>query len=240
LGINPAKDLKIRKITVAGEPGGSVPSTKKRMEAAWGAKVYDHIGATEWGAWSFECDQQPGGLHIIEPFYLIEIEDLETGEPVTAPGKEGRMIITALEQTGKPCIRFDSKDVIQWADYRCDCNRTFRIVDGGVIGRADDITKVKGVLLAPTAIEEVVRGIPGIGDEYEVVIGKKGDLDDILLKVELLPGKETGKDAVLAQLSNQLRLKTNLGYRIETHPFDSLPRYEVKARRFKDLRKKEA
>ncbi|MBW1941796.1 MAG: phenylacetate--CoA ligase family protein [Deltaproteobacteria bacterium] len=238
LGIDVAKELQIEKITVAGEPGGNIPTTKRRMEEAWGAKVYDHIGATEWGAWSFECIEQPGGLHIIEPFYLIELEDTETGEPITEPGKEGKMIITALEQQAKPCIRFDSKDIVRWADYQCDCGRTFRIIDGGVIGRADDITKVKGVLLAPTAIEDVVRSIPDLGNEYEVVVSKRGDLDDILLKVEMLEGKESAEDAVLARLKDQLRLKTNLGYRIEIHPYSSLPRYDVKAKRFKDLRKK--
>ena len=238
LGMDVSRELQIERITVAGEPGGSIPTTKKRMEEVWGAKVYDHIGATEWGAWSFECTEQPGGLHIIEPFYLVEIEDPETGEPITEPGREGKMIITALEQHAKPCVRFDSKDIIRWADYQCDCGRTFRIVDGGVIGRADDITKVKGVLLAPTAIEEVVRSIPELGNEYEVVVTKRGDLDDILLNVELIPEKASQEEAVVARLRDQLRLKTNLGYRIETHPFNSLQRYDVKARRFKDLRKK--
>ena len=106
------------------------------------------------------------------------------------------------------------------------------------MGRADDITKVKGVLLAPTAVEEGVRGISDLGDEYEVLVTKKGDMDDILLKVELLPGKEGEEKNVLAHLKDQLRLKTNLGYRIEVHPYGSLPRYELKAKRFKDLRKK--
>ena len=108
------------------------------------------------------------------------------------------------------------------------------------MGRADDITKVKGVLLAPTAIEEVVRSISDLGDEYEVLVTKKGDIDDILLKVELLPGKEGEEKAVLAHLKDQLRLRTNLGYRIEVHPYGSLPRYELKAKRFKDLRMKGA
>jgi phenylacetate-CoA ligase len=108
------------------------------------------------------------------------------------------------------------------------------------MGRADDITKVKGVLLAPTAIEEVVRSISDLGDEYEVLVTKKGDIDDILLKVELLPGKEGEEKNVLARLKDQLRLKTNLGYGIEVHPYGSLPRYELKAKRFKDLRMKEA
>jgi len=238
LGIDPAKDLNIQKITCAGEPGASIPTTKKRMEDAWGAKVYDHIGATEIGAWSYECTEQPGGLHVNEGFFLVEIEDIETGEIITEPGKEGKMIITALDRMAKPCIRFDSKDVIRWADRQCDCGRTFRLIDGGVVGRADDITKVKGVLLAPTAIEEVVRSIPELGDEYEVVVSKKGDIDNILLKIEILPGKETEQESILFRLKDQLRVKTNLGYKIEVHSYGSLPRYEVKAKRFKDLRKK--
>jgi phenylacetate-CoA ligase len=147
------------------------------------------------------------------------------------------MVITAFDRMAKPCIRFDSKDVIRWADYTCECGRTFRIIDGGVVGRSDDITKVKGVLLAPTAIEEVVRSFTELGDEYEVVVAKKGDIDDILLKIEIKPGLEHQREALLVRLKDELRVKTNLGYRMEVHPFGTLPRYEVKAKRFKDLRK---
>jgi len=240
LGIDVAKKLSIQRITCAGEPGACIPTTKKRIEEAWGAKVYDHIGATESGAWSYECTEQPGGLHVNEAFFLVEIEDLETGEITDDPKKPGKMIITALDRSAKPCIRFDSKDVIRWSPYSCDCGRTFRLTDGGVMGRADDITKVKGVLLAPTAIEEVVRSISDLGDEYEVLVTKKGDIDDILLKVEMLPGQEGEEKNVLAHLKDQLRLITNLGYRIEVHPYGSLPRYELKAKRFKDLRMKNA
>jgi phenylacetate-CoA ligase len=240
LGIDVAKELRIQRITCAGEPGACIPTTKRRMEEAWGAKVYDHIGATESGAWSFECTEQAGGLHVNEAFFLVEIEDLETGEIIDEPNKPGKMVITALDRTAKPCIRFDSKDVIRWSNLRCDCGRTFRLTDGGVMGRADDITKVKGVLLAPTAIEEVVRSISELGDEYEVLVTKRGDIDDILLKVELLPGKQGKEQEILVHLKDQLRLKTNLGYRIEAHPYGSLPRYELKARRFKDLRKQDA
>jgi phenylacetate-CoA ligase len=207
------------------------------MEEAWGAKVYDHIGITEVGSWSYECTEQPGGQHANEALFLVEIEDMETGEIISEPGKEGKMIITALDRFGKPAIRFDSKDVIRWAKQSCGCGRTFRLIDGGVVGRVDDITKVKGVLLAPTAIEEVVRSFSELGDEYEVVVSKKGDVDIILLKIEILPDKETDQEAILSRLKDQLRMKTNLGYQIEVHPHGSLPRYEVKAKRFKDLRK---
>jgi phenylacetate-CoA ligase len=234
LGIDP-RSLGIKRITVAGEPGGSIPTTKKRMEDAWGAEVYDHIGATEIGAWSYECVCQSGN-HVNEALFIVEIEDVETGELITEPEKPGKMIITNLNRQAMPCIRFDAKDMIQWSGVDCECGRTFRTIKGGVIGRVDDITKVKGVLLAPTSIEEVVRSIPELGDEYEVVVIKKGDIDDITLKVELVPGKEGEKDAVKNTMAAQLRLHTNLGYNIEFHEFGTLPRYDVKAKRFRDLR----
>jgi phenylacetate-CoA ligase len=238
LGIDPAKDLQIRRITVAGEAGGSVPATQKRMEEAWGAKVYDHVGATEIGAWSFECSYQ-SGLHINEALFLVEIEDIDSGESITEPGRRGKMVITALDRMAQPCIRFDSKDVIELSPDKCECGRTYRLLKGGVIGRADDITKVKGVLLAPTSIEEVVRSIPELSDEYEVVVTKKGDLDDITLKVELTPGQQNNIETIRAVLKDQLRVRTNLGYNLEFHEYGTLPRYDVKAKRFKDLRNKE-
>jgi phenylacetate-CoA ligase len=238
LGIDPAKDLQIRRITVAGEAGGSVPATKKRMEEAWGAKVYDHVGATEIGAWSFECRYQ-SGLHINEALFLVEIEDIDSGEIITEPGRRGKMVVTALDRMAQPCIRFDSKDVIELSPDKCECGRTYRLLKGGVIGRADDITKVKGVLLAPTSIEEVVRSIPELSDEYEVLVTKKGDLDDITLKVELTPGQQSNIETIRAKLVDQLRVRTNLGYNLEFHEYGTLPRYDVKAKRFKDLRHKE-
>lgn len=235
LGLD-ASQLTIDKITCAGEPGASIPTTKKRMQDAWGAKVYDHAGATEIGAWSYECTEQPGGMHVNQGLFLVEIEDLVTGELITEPGRKGKMIITALDRMAQPCIRFDSKDLIQWAADPCPCGRSYQLIEGGVLGRADDITKVKGVLLSPTAIEEVVRGFAELGDEYEVVVERPGDTDKITLKVEFASGVEVKQEEVLARLKDELRLKTNLGYIIEVYPFGELPRFEVKARRFKDQR----
>jgi phenylacetate-CoA ligase len=105
------------------------------------------------------------------------------------------------------------------------------------VGRSDDITKVKGVLLSPSAIEEVVRGIEGLSDEYEVIVDKVGDVDRITLRIELTPDAVSEKESVQRQLIDQLRLKTNLGYKLEFHDNGTLPRYEVKAKRFRDLRK---
>jgi phenylacetate-CoA ligase len=238
MGIDPPRDLCIRKITVAGEPGGSISATRKRMEEAWGAKVYDQVGSTEIGHWGWECRYQ-SGLHINEAFFLVEIEDVDTGEPVKEAGRKGKMVVTSLHRLAQPCIRFDVKDVIKWNAHQCDCGRTFALLEGGILGRVDDITKVKGVLLSPTAIEEVVRNMPQLSNEYQVVVTKKGDIDDITLKVELLPEYASNTDTVRAALIDQLRLKTNLGYNLEFHDYGSLPRFDAKAKRFKDLRHQE-
>lgn len=234
LHLEPGKDLSIQRILCAGEPGASVPATKKRMEEAWNAKAFDHVGATEIGGWSFECSAQKG-LHVNEAFFLVELVDIDTGEPIEEQGKIGKIVITAFDREAQPCIRFDSKDVSMWGEP-CECGRTFRLLSGGIHGRVDHITKVKGVLFSPVAVEEVVRSMPQLGDEYELIVSKKGDTDLLTLKVELSPVASDTQEDVLQELNRQLRLKTNLAYNIEFHPFGSLPRYEIKAKRFKDLR----
>lgn len=236
MGINPPTDLNIRKITVAGEPGGSIPATRKRMEDDWGAKVYDEMGSTEIGHWGWECRYQ-SGVHVNDAFFLIEIEDIETGEAIKEPGKPGKMIVTTFNRMAQPCIRFDVKDIVEWNSERCECGRTFRMLKGGIQGRIDDITKVKGVLLSPGAIEEVVRKIPQLGNEYQVVVTKNGDIDDITLKVEIMPEYKENIDEIKGKLANELRVTTNLGYNLECYDIGTLPRSEAKSRRFKDLRK---
>jgi phenylacetate-CoA ligase len=125
-----------------------VPATKKRMEEAWSAKVYDHVGATEIGGWAYECLSQPGGIHANEAFFLVELVDIESGEPIEEPNKPGKIIITAFDREAQPCIRFDSKDVGMWGEP-CACGRTFRVLKGGIHGRVDHITKVKGGIVQP-------------------------------------------------------------------------------------------
>ena len=235
MNLDPSQ-LTISKITCAGEPGASIPSTKRRIEEAWGAKVYDHAGATEIGAWSYECLEQPGGMHVNEALFLVEIEDIETGEIIEKPGRRGKMIITAFDRQAQPCIRFDSKDIIEWDANSCSCGRTFRLIKDGVVGRADDITKVKGVLFAPSAVEDVVRGLDGLGNEYELQIDTVDSREQITLQVELMPEAETRREAIEAELGDQLRLKTNLHYDLKFRKYGELPRYQVKANRFKDNR----
>ena len=125
------------------------------------------------------------------------------------------------------------------AEEQCECGRTFRLLKGGILGRSDDMVKVKGVLLAPATIEEIVRGIPRLGNEYEVVVTKKGDIDDITLKVELAPEHRGEMSSVREELERALRIKANLRLDLEFHDYGTLPRYELKSKRFKDLREKQ-
>jgi len=229
----------IEKILCAGEPGALIPTTKQRMEEAWGCPVRDHVGATEVGAWSFECNHNPNGLHVIESLFLVELLELESDRPVTTPGQLGRIVISSLDRQAQPCVRFDTKDLSMWSDHDCSCGRTWRILDRGVHGRADHITKVKGVLFSPIAAEEVVRSFPALDGEFEIIVEKKGDLDVIRLKVEKpSAGSAESTDELFKELSSQLRLKTQLNFKLEPQEFGTLPRYQVKANRFKDQRKK--
>lgn len=237
IGINPVRDIPIDKIFCAGEPGASVPATKKRIENAWGAKVYDHVGATEAPLWAFECREQKG-LHINEAMDLVEILAPHTFEPVS-PGEIGTAIVTTLDRYAMPAIRFDLKDLVKLSanTEACRCGRSWRIIEGGILGRRDDITKVRGVLFAPTDVEEAVRRLPELSDEFEIVLYEQDEYEQILVKVEARPEYQQDIPSLKEKLVRELRNITQLRCDVEFHPFGSLPRYEVKARRVKDLRK---
>lgn len=237
LGMDP-KEFGIKRILCAGEPGALIPSTKKRMEDIWGCPVHDHVGATEVGAWSFECTHRPGGLHVIESMFLVELLELESDKPVTEPGIPGRIVITSFDRQAQPCVRFDTKDVSMWSEKSCSCGRTWKILDAGVHGRVDHITKVKGVLFSPVTVEEVVRSFPEFQGEFEIIVEKDGDLDKIRLRLEM-PPEITGEDRkeLNKKLLSSLRWKTQLNFSLEEEAFGTLPRYALKAKRFHDKRK---
>lgn len=237
LGIDP-KEFGIKKILCAGEPGALIPSTKKRMEEIWGCPVQDHVGATEVGAWSFECSHRPGGLHVVESMFLVELLELDSDTPITEAGKPGRIVITSFDRQAQPCVRFDTKDVSMWADKQCECGRTWRILEGGVHGRVDHITKVKGVLFSPVTVEEVVRSFSEYQGEFEIIVDKRGDLDTIKLRLEMPQGMAEAEVKELnKKLLSALRWKTQLNFDLEEMEFGSLPRYALKAKRFHDKRK---
>ena len=238
IGIDPRTDIPMRMIFCAGEPGASVPATKKRIEETWNAKVYDHCGATEAPLWAFECEVQKG-LHLNEPNYLVEILEPSTLQPA-APGEIGTVVVTNLNRFAMPSIRFDLKDLVKLSTSQdtCPCGRTWRKIDGGIIGRSDDVTKIRGVLFSPTSVEQVVRDISQLGDEFEIVVTREDEYDRIIVVAEILPEYTGQKDELAKLLMRELRNGTQLRCEVDLRDFGSLPRYEVKSKRLKDQRTK--
>jgi phenylacetate-CoA ligase len=235
MGIDPAKDLTIRKIAVMAEP--VTKETKLDLEKLWGADVYEQIGSGESGHWACTCSEKRG-MHILEHFYLLEVLDKETCSKPVPQGEQGIAVITAFVRRSIPCIRFNLKDLMTISKERCPCGRTSRMIES-IPGRADHVVKLRGVLFSPVAIEELIgTKFPEIS-EFEIVASKSGTKENLLVKVEPNPGVDKQDfPKIRSRLVEEIKFKTNLTFEIEFVPYGSLPRYEIKSRRFKDLRGK--
>jgi phenylacetate-CoA ligase len=232
--IDLAKDTRIRITWHTGEPGASIPATKARIEAAFGAKAYDLPGLTEIAAWGFECDARAGLTHVHEDYCYPEVLD-EQDRPV-GPGGRGELVFTSLYRKAMPLLRYRTRDVVQLADRRCPCGRTLIAFQGGVLARLDDMKKVRGIIVYPRRIEELVRAHSDV-DEFQVVFRRDQGLDDILLRIDPSPSLSlTERDALRGRLDADLR--TGLGIRVTVEMAEpgSLPRWDHKARRVSDER----
>ncbi|MDQ7849538.1 MAG: AMP-binding protein, partial [Armatimonadota bacterium] len=172
-GLDPAA-LPVRVTIHAGEPGASIPATKQRIERAWGARSFDHYGMTEVGAVGFECLARTGGLHLNESEFIAEVLDPATGE--TAAEGEGELVLTNLGRAGSPVIRYRTGDRVRLVTAPCPCGRTFARLDGGVLGRVDDMVVIRGVNVFPSAIEEIVRRHPAV-DEFRIEVYRQDEMD---------------------------------------------------------------
>ena len=213
----------------AGEPGASLPNVKRAIERAWGATCFDHAGATEVGAWAFDCEAQSGAIHLNEAEFVFEVIDPQTGE---APGenKRGELVITNLGRAGMPVLRYRTGDLVEVIYERCGCGRGFARIRGGVLGRADDMMIVRGVNLYPGAIDDLIRGLPQV-IEYEVNISRVRGMDNLLIKIEA--DESTPFEEASRLLSHAFRRQFNIRVSVEEAASGSLPRYEFKARRFR-------
>ena len=209
----------------AGEPGASVPHVRSCIEGAWGASSFDHAGATELGAWGFECEAHPGAIHLNEAEFIFEVVDHETGRPA-APGHPGELVATALGRIGMPAVRYRTGDMVLLDGDACACGRTFVRARGGVLGRADDMLIVRGVNVYPAAIDDLVRSQIGAA-EYEVEIRGDGGLDELLLKIEAADNFEPD------HVARTIHQRLNIRVAVRQVPVGSLPRYDLKARRYK-------
>ena len=221
------KSLDIRTTIHAGEPGANVPETKKRIESGLGARCYDHSGASEVGAFGFETSERRNGLYIIETEFIAEVISPDTLEPVHT-GEKGELVLTNLGRWGFPLIRYRTGDMVQAAEYRHG-ERNFMFLEGGIIGRADDMTTVRGVNIYPSAIDNFVRKYDGIL-EYRATVNKREQMDELNIEIEVTLESDAGaiRDALMENMKSTLGLRPN----VELVPPGSLPRFELKARRF--------
>ena len=208
-------EVRVEKIIVAGEPGGSIPSVRERMSAAWGgAEVIDHYGMTEVGPVAFQKTGQPGALHIIEESYFAEVIDPQTLAPV-ADGELGELVLTSLGRIAWPLLRYRTGDLVR---------RRGSALEGGIIGRADDMVVVRGVNIYPSAVDAVVRQIPQI-IEYRVTVWKRSEMTELAIEIE--------SSDVYAAAQLERALSESFSLRIPVALVDTLPRFELKAHRWR-------
>lgn len=223
---------RVRRILVAGEPGGSVRGVRERIEQLWpGAKVVDHHGLTEVGPVSYGCPARENVLHVIESSYIAEVVDPSTGEPVE-PGNIGELVLTNLGRTGMPLLRYRTNDLVRQATPgRCECGSIEMALEGGILSRSDDMVVVRGVNVYPAALDDLIRRCGGIA-EYRVEVSVDRSLTDLHLVVE--PQRDAAGDprALTHRLEVALRDALQLRIPVSIAEPGSLPRFELKAMRW--------
>jgi phenylacetate-CoA ligase len=218
-------ETKVRVIIVAGEPGGSIPATRARLEALWpGARVYDHHGLTEAGPVTYEVPGHSGRLQVIEDAYFAEVLDPETGREV-ADGEKGELVLTTLDRLGCPLLRFRTGDLVM-KKIGPDGELC---LEGGIIGRLDDMVVVRGVNIYPSAVEGVLRRFSEVV-EYQVREDWSKGMLELHLVIELV---ESAKDPKIAgRIETALQDSLGLRMPVQLFPSGSLPRFEFKSRRW--------
>jgi phenylacetate-CoA ligase len=228
---------------VGGEPGACIPSTKARLERMWKAKVADLGGFNESPAGiNFSCRKEmevshrPMNNHLWEVQGISEALDPKTYEPLP-DGKRGIFVWTDLYQESCPLLRFVVGDWIELSHDPCACGRTSVLAVGGLLGRADELINIRGNLIYPSAVEEIVRRKAELGDEYQLIITKKDEMDEIMLVVEVredVPKEDYPK--LEKVLKDVLLFKFDIRVNIDLRHYNTLPRTEMKGQRIIDRR----
>lgn len=222
---------KVRRIIVAGEPGGSVPATRALIENLWpGARVADHHGMSEVGPVTYECPVRPGVLHVIEASYFAEVIDADTLARV-GPGGSGELVLTNLKRLGSPLLRYRTRDFVRRAEaLRCGCGSEELALEGGILGRTDDMLVVRGVNVYPGAVEEILRSCGNIR-EFQIEVFTQRALPELNLRIE--PGLPHGEvPALIHRIETALRNAFALRVSVTCAEPGTLPRFESKARRW--------
>lgn len=211
----------IRCLILAGEPGGSMPTVRKRLRDAWNAEVFDHGGATEIGAYGIPCPQGRG-LFLNEREFIAEVLALDEDHPVEE-GHTGELVLTNLGRWGYPVIRYRTGDLVR--PERLDEGL---LLAGGILGRVDQMMVVRGVNLHPSAIEEAVRRSAG-ESEFRISVTRQGAMDEAEIEVEAAPPS-------CRHIAEDVRSTYGVRVEVKSVPRNSLPRWQAKAKRFRDLR----
>ena len=238
-GTDPA-DAGVEIILVGGEPVST--ARRKRIEEAWGVPggVRNFSGISEVAGvyLGAECEAQQG-MHVYED--VLRCDVVVPGESEWAsPETGGELVVTSLVETALALnYRFRTGDFVYFTDEPCSCGRTSRRLLS-IETRLDDMRKIRGINVWVSAIEELLHSVDGVGDEFELVLEQKGDLDEVTVRVEPRADLASDQHAALAGKAERL-LKSQLGIRlpVEVVPPGTLPRYELKAQRWIDRRKKD-
>lgn len=228
-GINIAES-DVRAIVVAGEPGGSIPATRRRMEEAWNARVFDHWGMTDIGSLGIESVEDPASLLMLESECIAEIVHPETHEPVS-PGEQGELVLTNLGRVGMPLIRYRTGDLVQAATTPNQCGRDLLRLDGGILGRADDMVTIRGNNVFPSSVEAVLRDIPDVA-EFRITVTLKQSMHHMTIEIEPTPSADS-REKLLARINREIKDRLNFQAEIIGVEPEALPRFELKGRRFR-------
>lgn len=233
-GINPATDLAINKIIVAGEPGGSIPATREAIEALWDAEVFDFYGISDiFGACGAQCEAHDG-LHIAEDQILVEVVDETTGLPVKE-GERGEMLLTTLRKEIRPMIRFRTGDIVTYTNEKCSCGRTLKRIK--VVGRIDDMFIAGGVNVFPSDIEHVIRKFDALTGEYRINIVEDRHITKFTVEVEKRGDVAIDTEVLREQVTYEIKIKLGIKPKEVIILEDgTLPRATHKAKRIVDLR----
>jgi phenylacetate-CoA ligase len=228
-GIDIARDS-VKKLIVAGEAGGNIPEVRARIESAWGARLFDHHGMTEMGPVSFECEENPGGVHVNEAEFIAEVIDPQSLQPV-AEGTPGELVLTNLGRLGSPLIRYRTGDHVRLTRTGCPCGRWYARLEGGILGRVDDMFTVRGNNVFPNAVEAILRRFADIA-EFRLTVSNRGPLAQALLEIEPVAAAISSSDMLCKKVGQAILDELHFRAEVQAVAAGSLPRFEMKARRF--------
>lgn len=219
----------VRALILAGEPGASIPATRRRIQDAFAARVFDHCGMTEIGSLGIEFADLPEKLFLLETEAIAEFIDPSTGKPIPE-GELGELVLTNLGRWGSPLIRYRTGDLVRWRADVAPEGYPFVYLDGGILGRTDEMFWVRGNSVYPSAVEAIVREIDGVA---EFALDAVEDDGGTQLSIRLEPTPDVKDPARLSRLVTKA-IQDRLHFRAETELVSpgTLPRFELKARRF--------